>query len=314
MPHRDGQSYKPLLDRELSASNMQRLDDIACGPLREAVNDATRAFRRCLDAATASEEAPAAPFSLYRQSIQLATGIEVLLSTSCAEAAIPLLRSLFETVLGLKYILEESDSYRARSLACVFADMRRRLDFFKTVRDGKISSELAARLGESHIEGAVVPQIEKLQAALDEPFMEDVSKAYKKRQTPRRRFPRWYSLDNATLTSLGKLADHLECRDMYLLAYSRWSGVVHGSSVTQAFDPVGDGTAGVKQVRHPEQLCQIAERTLDFLSDGTMEMLGRFRPAEEVSMMNWYRSQIIPAMERLKKIELKFNRPMEHGW
>ena len=309
----ESQSYKPLLDRELSTSNMEPLDDIAFRPLREAVNEATRAAKRCLDAATSSKDAHAAPFSLYRQSIQLADGIEVLLSKSCAEAAIPLLRSLFETVLGLKYILEDNDSYRARSLACLVGDTQRRLAFFKVVRDGKITGELASRLGEKYVEERVVPEIEKLETALHKPHMEDVLKAYRERRE-RWRFPRWYSLDNEDLTTLGKLAAHLDCKDMYLLGYSRWSGVVHGNSVTEAFAPAGDGEASVKQLRHPEQLCHIAERTLDFLSDATLEMLGRFRPAEEVSMMNWYESKIIPAMERLKETKLDFNPPMEHDW
>ena len=308
------QSYRPILDRELSARNMEPFDDIAFRPLREAVNEATRAAKRCLDAAMSSGEAQAAPFSLYRQSIQLADGIEALLSKSCVEAAIPLLRSLFETGLGLKYILEENDSYRDRSLACLCGDTHRRLAFLEAVRDGRITEKLASRLGEKYIEERVVPEIEKLQAALDKPFMEDVLKAYRKRQTPRRRFPRWYSLDNARLTSLGKLAAHLDCKDMYLLGYSRWSGVVHGDSITAAFEAVGDGEAAMKHVRHPEQLCQIAERTLDFLADATLEMLRRFRPAEEASMMNRYQSEIIPAMEQLKETKLKFNPPMEHDW
>ena len=307
------QSYRPILDRELSARNMEPLDDIALRPLREAVNEATRAAKRCLEAATSTRDAHVAPFSLYRQSIQLADGIEVLLSKSCVEAAIPLLRSLFETVLGLKYILEKNDSYRARSLACLCGDTQRRLDFFRAVRDGRITEELSARLGEKYIEERVVPEIEKLQAALDKPHMEDVLKAYAERQK-RWRFPRWYSLDNEELTSLGKLAAHVDCKDMYLLGYSRWSGVVHGNSVTEAFEPVGDGEAALKQIRHPEKLCEIAERTLDFLSDATLEMLGRFRPAEEASMMNWYESKIMPAMERLKETKLEFNRPMEHDW
>jgi Family of unknown function (DUF5677) len=68
-----------------------------------------------------------APFILYQQLIEQTDGIEVLFSASCVNAAVPLLRSAFETVLSLEYILVSERHVEQRSLAWTAAYLHRRI-------------------------------------------------------------------------------------------------------------------------------------------------------------------------------------------
>ncbi|WP_419942786.1 DUF5677 domain-containing protein [Candidatus Palauibacter sp.] len=316
MPDSASQSFKPLLDRELNVRTVSQLDDVAFRPLREVVNHATRAFTRCWHNAPSSKEdtdVPLAPFALYRQSIQLADGIEVALSHSCVEAAIPMLRSLFETGLGLAYILEQKSTFRARALACLCGDTFRRLDYWETVRSDEVTPDFAAQVEQEFIDEQLVPQIETLRAALGKPHMKEVVEAYEERQK-RRQYPPWYSLVDEDLTSLRKLAERLGSTDMYLLGYSRWSGVVHGTTVAEPFSLLDDGRVSVSPLRHAEQLCSIAARALDFLASATVDMLGWFRPAEELQTAAWLESEVVPALDRLQETRVKINPTMKHDW
>jgi hypothetical protein len=83
--------YKPLLDRQEAIGNAEPLAQVACPLLREVINHASWAFRRCDAASDAhgAENEDLAAFVLYRHLIELTDGIEVLCSASCVNAAIP---------------------------------------------------------------------------------------------------------------------------------------------------------------------------------------------------------------------------------
>lgn len=150
--------------------------------------------------------------------------------------------------------------------------------------------------------------------ALNKPHMEAVVSAFGERQRPWRPHPTWYSLVDEDLTSLRKLAERLGSTDLYLLGYSRWSGVVHGTSVAEPFSLLDDGRVSVHPLRHPKQLCSIAARALDFLASATVDMLGWFRPAEELQTAAWLESEVVPALDRLRETRVKVNPTIKHDW
>ena len=63
----------------------------------------------------------------YLHILEMADGIDVLLSQSCVTPAIPLLRSMFESNLGITYMLEKDTD--ARSYDWLVAHYRARLAF-----------------------------------------------------------------------------------------------------------------------------------------------------------------------------------------
>ena len=72
-----------------------------------------------------------ATLALYRQIIEITDGLEVLVSSCCPLAAIPLIRNSFEAFLSLDYILENENDYKNRSLAWIVGHIHNRLDFYE---------------------------------------------------------------------------------------------------------------------------------------------------------------------------------------
>ena len=289
----DTKPYEPLLDRERDVAEVSTSCERACGPLREAVNYATNAMIRCWQTALASgehDDVHRAPFALYRQVIQFADAIEGLLARSCVEPAIPLLRSQFEVTLGLTHMLEHhGNRYARRSLACLCADVHQRLDALKRVRDRDVAAPVAARIRQEFIDKQIVPTIQRYEAALVESHMTNTVNAYQNLVRPRRPYPAWYSVYDKELTSIWKLADRLNQRDFYNMAYRRWSGVVHGTAVMDAFDELDDDVMP-RKLRYSEQLHNVGEWALIFTVDATRLMIEQFRPDEGERVAKWCQS------------------------
>ena len=120
------EEYKPLLDRAHAIETAQPLIDAACPLLREVVNHASWAFRRCDAASDAhgGENEDLAAFTLYRHLIELVDGIEHLFAASCVDAAVPLLRAELEASLSLDYILQADYTRRSLAWSCAYLHSR----------------------------------------------------------------------------------------------------------------------------------------------------------------------------------------------
>ena len=109
------ESLKSILDRELSLADAKSIIDISSPYLREIINYGTNLLARCETSSTGKENEDVAPLILYFHIIEMTDGIEVLLNQSCPVTAIPLIRSSFEALLYLEYIMESD--YKRRSIA-----------------------------------------------------------------------------------------------------------------------------------------------------------------------------------------------------
>jgi hypothetical protein len=141
---------KPLesiIYRELAVAESQRVIQIASPLLQEMVNFGSNALVRVATSTSAKENEDLAVLFLYRHIIEMTDGIEVLLSQSCVNPAIPLLRSSFEALISMEYIVENEDDYVDRSLAwlCIYIydrlKMYESLDF-TTERGGIFKQQL----------------------------------------------------------------------------------------------------------------------------------------------------------------------------
>ena len=156
---------KTVLDRDLSRVAVKQSLPIVSPLLQELVNYSTHALIRCATSATGARkrDEDIAVLVLYRHIIEMTDGIEVLLSQGCSVPAIPLLRSSFEALLSLQYILESESEYGQRSLAWLVGYVHERVDTYehldpetnkggatqKLIEDDEIASEAALPPGRS---------------------------------------------------------------------------------------------------------------------------------------------------------------------
>ena len=81
--------------------------------MQEAINYATNAFQRCQESSKGAPDEDLPVLVSYLHIIEITDGIENLITNSCSGPIIPLLRSEFEAMITIDYILEADYSHRA---------------------------------------------------------------------------------------------------------------------------------------------------------------------------------------------------------
>ena len=291
-----------VLDREYSIADAQQFTDVACSLLREVINYGTRAWRRC-EAAPDDRGGPDEHLGLltmYRQMIEMADGIEVLLRHSCALASVPLARSLYEAKLGILFLTREPSTKRA--LAWVVAFAHQQLEVYRSIGEGgSMSGAWERQFGQPP---QMLPDpgrsIARLESLLCQPHIVAIQAEYEGRRKRRSR-PPWYSLYDGP-ADLRELARRLNREAEYLGYYRFWSRLVHAndfSSFTTA--QPGQGLIWL-YARFPGQLQQLSTFTVASLIEATQAMLEHLRPGE--SWQEWYRAEVRDAFLKLSHMRI----------
>jgi hypothetical protein len=298
--------YKELLDRDGAEHAARELIDAACPLLRELVNHATWAFVRCSSASDedrrGGENEDLAPFVLYRLLIEQVDGIEVLLSRSCADAAVPLLRSAFETSLALTYILSEESSYRERSLAWVCAYIHKLIhkheQYDPSTRRGAERAEVLRKRYDITVPPCdSKPAIEGLRRVLARPEFATLNPDYLARAA--KRAPNWFSLLGGP-ADRHQLAKRVGLESDYLVLYGDWSSIAHGATAAPYVRHNEQNEVTFKCIRAAAELPQQAFLAATFLLRATRLMIRHFRPGENLEQ--WYRREVQQRYQRLTEI------------
>jgi hypothetical protein len=192
-----------LLYRDLSKVAAKDIISIASALLQELVNYSTTVFRRCETSATGAENEDLAVLMLYLHMIEMTDGIEVLISQSCPTPAEPLVRSAFEALLSIEYIIETD--YIQRSLSWLTLYAHNRLDFYESldVTTPKGHAFKKAMTDDDAGKNVNLPSPIKVQAAklnlqnlLERPQFLAIEAEIKAGVLKRKRKPQWYQLFN----------------------------------------------------------------------------------------------------------------------
>ena len=113
-----------ILDRDLAIAESRDFIEKYSPYLQELINYSTNLFVRCNSSLKGIKGTHLSAFSLYYHLIQMTDGIEILISKGCFVAAIPLLRSAYESDLSIEYMLK--DDFELRSAAWWVENMLKR--------------------------------------------------------------------------------------------------------------------------------------------------------------------------------------------
>jgi hypothetical protein len=286
-----------ILYRELSKAEAKEVIEIASPLLQELVNYATNALARCATSKSLSGKADedVATLALYRNIIELTDGIEVLLSQSCTIAAIPLLRSSFEALLALEYILENETDYGQRSLAWVVGYVHKRIDMYERLDPLTNKGQEAKRLFDDDKSMASMrtpiassADVQKakanLQTMLAKPHLQPIETEYNKYKKPE-----WYKLFGGP-NDLRTLAQRLRRGGQYEVLYRSWSTTAHAQDFLPFMDRADKGEPAIKRLRDPNQLREIASFAATFLLDATRLILNKLRSGEDLAP--WYKRDV----------------------
>jgi Family of unknown function (DUF5677) len=296
-------ALETILNRDLSKVAAKDVIDIASPLLREIVNYSTNAFQRCMDSRPGSENEDGALLIIYLHAIEMTDGTEVLIAQSCPTPAIPLVRSLFESLLATEYILENQADYVQRSLSWLVGYVHDRLKIYErldpSTLSGKDYEKKAAddkRLTLLSVPAPAEVQqaITSLQQLLTEPQLQLIEAEYSSKGNPH-----WYHLFGGP-SNLADLARRLHSGAQYEFLYRYWSSIEHVQDMSRFLERSSSNDPVARAVRDGSQIQDVTVLAMTFMLDMTRSMLGKFRPGENVD--SWYQREVRPLFTALRKL------------
>ena len=292
-----------ILYREFSRVTAKNLISIASPLLQELVNYATNVLSRSEASASGEVDVDLAALALFRHIIEMTDGIEVLVSQCCAMPAIPLLRSSFESLLSLEYLFETKVDYKKRALSWFVGYARQRLASYERL-DASTTRGLQAK--KDYQDDRVYPKIQAIPAAtvqeaiknmkalLAKPHLQPIEQEYERLKNAQ-----WFHLYGGP-AKLEQLARRLKRLALYDMLYRPWSRLTHAQDLAPFLRGTKTGKPAIGQLRHPDQLRQVAGLAASMQLDGIRKMLNWFRPGEDPK--RWYIEEVQATYNQLCKV------------
>jgi hypothetical protein len=266
-----------LLDRDLSRAGLGEALKVADPLLTEVVNYGVAALRRCMEELRKDEHTLGILLPLHLL-LEMTDAVHVQLLAGAPGPARLQLRSAFEAVSAIEYMLKDDTKRRAFAYLAGWAH-------------GEIAKCNALRKHTSL--GFTLEQVDQrigvLEAQLQHPGWKEASaelKALKKKGGK----PHWYALYGGP-PNLSALAEHLGELSRYDGLYRDWSGPTHGCDFNRQVI-TGRGTVAFRKLRDAEGFNFVVSFAVHFAVKGTREVLLHFRPGEEAAWGEWYDREV----------------------
>ena len=230
------QSLNEILPRKIDSELQQILDNFSLN-IDEVVNYGTYVLKWLLENPRGSgdENMPLAMF--FRDMLEKADSISILVKNSSIDPSKVILRSLFELHLFISYLNEKYFSDRSMAFLVWHSKDRIKMNrsFLKDSPEYKNLSKQVEK-DNSFNDNSILnnlpsskPIIDNLTALLKRPEYGKALKEYEKTKLKIRN-PNWYSLFNGP-RNVQQLANHLKLPILYETIYRGWSGNVHNTDI-----------------------------------------------------------------------------------
>ena len=270
----------PLLARGPAIAENAAYISAVCPVLREILNRSVHELDRCATAVDKHADPGIVShhhitLHLFRQSIVLADAVESLLSHVCIDAAAPMLRSAFETNIGLMYVLN-GDNQRGKALAWYYVTV---LEYIKSAR---------RRERMNIVPGSVSEWRELSERLLTQEPLKSIQPAYEEEQErqypkkPQRARPKWYSLFCGP-RNVEQLVDEVLGHNLYE-TYRIFSASVHGRAGMEQTYASFSKPLQIFPIRHVPSSHEdplILARFGAFLMGSTKRMVDRYLSEEQ---------------------------------
>lgn len=295
-----------ILDRDVSRAQIEPIRIIAEPLLQDVIDDAVGVFARC------SHTAPDGDANLgilppFHHIIEMVDGVQVLLAESGVAASLPVLRSAFEALVGIKYVLKENSENRA--LCYVVADLKDRIRWYdsmdpRTDRGTQYRQDIGLKDNPDY----PIPPLDEvergraqIEGLLEQPLFRPHSDEYERTRRARKGIPPWFSLYEGprNLRELTRVTGDL---DDYVILYSHWSKTAHAVDLSSQLGEK-EGIATIRVIRSPQNIEQQYLFATYFLLEAGRLILGYYRQGELVRYAKWYKERISTRLERLEAIE-----------
>ena len=292
---------RTILYRDLSKAEARSDIELASPVLKELVNFASNALVRSATSGKGEENEDLALLSLYRHIMEMTDGVEVLVSESSVTPSVPLVRSSFEALISMEYIVEDDALYAARSLAWLIDHVHQRFDLYElldpsTPRGQEFQRALSQDKTIQTIPVLAQPGVSQamanLQCLLAKPQFAAIEKEFAQLKGQKV----WHRLYGGP-GNIRELAHHVRRGAQYDFLYRDWSRVTHGHDFTPFLARTPDGHGAIRGIRDPSDLRNVANFAATFMLGATRVLIGKFRPGEDTR--TWYERDVRPGYLQL---------------
>ncbi|NQT35448.1 hypothetical protein HQ587_09675 [bacterium] len=280
-------SLKSILDREIAVVSLKPHVEKPIKELEIEVNYATYLLGRLL---TCKNNYTKPPILLFRHIIEMVDAISVMIPKSVVIPARLILRSEFEALLSILYILQDPFTYEFRSMSFLYFTRKTRLRDTKIIKTLKVDKninpehrDMAALFDQQVNLDNDVAVLEKL---LSSPKYAEIRNEERKKLKPKN----WFSLRGGPI-SRETLADCVGQRTQYQTLYRMWSKGTHAVELDNQVI-LEDGIEKIRELRGGTEFQANMNLALNFLREAIMELIKFYRPEEMENFSNRRMAQL----------------------
>jgi len=237
-----------------------------------------------------------AVLSLYRHILEMTDGVGVLICQACAIPSIPLVRSAFEALISMEYIVEDDDHYVTRSLSWLVGYIHQRIAMYELMDpDTERGAEFQRAIQQDDsVHSLPLPPrddirraIANLRNLLSDPQFAAINQNYLNLQGRKA----WYRLYGGP-NDLRELAYRVGRSALYDSMYRCWSRGSHAQDFAPFISRTSEGQGVIRGIRDPQELKNVANFAATIMLAGTRTLIGKFRPDENIKL--WYERDVRP--------------------
>lgn len=299
MPIKPNEDFIP---RNIENSGIQEILDEYSSVLEELVNFASVVAIWCTEEIQDEKLTPL--HYSFRHIFELIDAISVLVKYSCIDPCKILLRSVLESILSIKYILEKDTEKRLKAfMTCLWhQDIN---DLRKMNPDDNMHNQfLALKRRDKYMRDIPLPEIpkekvieniEKLKDLLDSSEYRESEIEYKRLKRARcGRKPRWYSMHGGP-ANIEKLAEHFDLTLEYEFRYREWSELSHGFDIIRPNIVIDDqGIGKISQIRLPKDAFEITKMAMQYGEEIILPYIEYLVPKKIQEAKELYGKEIVP--------------------
>jgi|GEM_PF-846597 len=303
---------RKLLDREESIDDAKEKIGKVSPLLKEVINYSTNVCGRCFITETPLKEEDKSIAFLYRHIIEFADAVEVLISNCCPMPAIPLVRSMYEALLTIQYILKEN--YKNRSLAWLYLyyhDLLEKHKIYDINSDEfKNFKKRSEREGMKNVLNELGnPEVKKyikdISDKLNEEIFKDIAIEFNKYKNDKSEKSNSYgcSLFNffGAKRKLFDLTIKLKRSVEYDTLYRLWCSYGHAFELLMYSQKESIEKGKIPKIRKSDELERNAGLAISFLLKATEMIFNHFREEDLNAFSIWYSSNVDQKLKSLTK-------------
>lgn len=276
--------------------------------IRETIKYGSDLFLDCVQSREMNFEC-IIPSLMFLHGLSMLDSVAINIKEGAIEPCKSTLRSLLETIFGLRFMLKSNTEKKAKMF--LLCEEHKEIEIWWKETDpnsdeGKAFIERTKNDDQlSHHRLKQIPQLQQylkqfeakhnnpLFKPLEDEYQATFQKMNKKNKFPRRKkLPQWYEFFG--IQSVGQLAKEVGCTTLYDMVYSNYSGMIHGSDIIKERINFKEKDGGFDPVRIPKNIDVTVKTTLNLVNLLFECFIKHYLPHRKDEYNMWHMQVIVP--------------------